>query len=76
MAAHTYYLQYLIYTVAVMKYLALHFRHPLDETEYEEMFGGVYYFFMRGVDPAVPGQGVFSARPPYVLIRDLEQLIG
>ncbi|MBE6373767.1 MAG: exodeoxyribonuclease V subunit beta [Lentisphaerae bacterium] len=76
MADHTYYLQYLIYTVAVMKYLALHLQHPISETEYEELFGGVYYFFMRGVDPAVPGQGVFFARPPYALIRNLEQLVG
>ena len=76
MADHTYYLQYLIYTVAVMKYLALHLQHPVSEAEYEELFGGVYYFFMRGVDSAVPGQGVFFARPPYVLIRNLEQLVG
>ncbi len=76
MADHTYYLQYLIYTVAVMKYLALHLHHPISEAEYEELFGGVYYFFMRGVDAAVPGQGVFCARPPYALIRDLEQTVG
>lgn len=76
MADHTYYLQYLIYTVAVMKYLALHLQHPVSEAEYEELFGGVYYFFMRGVDSAVPGQGVFFARPPYALIRNLEQLAG
>ena len=76
MAAHTYYLQYLIYTVAVMKYLSLHLGHPVGETEYEQLFGGVYYFFMRGVDRARPGQGVFFDRPPFALIRDLEKLIG
>ena len=76
MADHTYYLQYLIYTVAVVKYLELHLHHALSETEYDRLFGGVFYFFMRGVDQTRPGQGVFTARPPYALIRDLGQLIG
>lgn len=76
MAAHTYYLQYLTYIVAVMKYLGLHLHHPVDEAEYEDLFGGVYYFFLRGVDSSRPGQGVFNARPPYVLIRNLEMVIG
>ena len=76
MAAHTYYLQYLIYTVAVMKYLSLHLGHPVAEPEYERLFGGVYYFFMRGMDPAQPGQGIFFTRPPFDLIRKLENLIG
>ncbi|MBO4631037.1 MAG: UvrD-helicase domain-containing protein, partial [Lentisphaeria bacterium] len=76
MAHHAYYLQYLIYTVAVMKYLALHLHHPLSEVDYDRLFGGVFYFFMRGVDCSRPGQGVFRARPPYALVRNLEQLIG
>ena len=76
MADHTYYLQYLIYTVAVVKYLELHLHHALSETDYDRLFGGVFYFFMRGVDQTHPGQGVFTDRPPYALIRDLGQLIG
>jgi exodeoxyribonuclease V beta subunit len=78
MMEHVYYLQYLIYTVAVMKYLAQHL-HPqqsLTEAEYEQYFGGVFYFFMRGVDSNVPGQGVFFDRPPFSVIQKLEKSIG
>ena len=76
MADHTYYLQYLIYTVAAVKYLELHLHHSLSEADYDRLFGGVFYFFMRGVDSVCPGQGVFYGRPPYELVRQLEQIIG
>jgi len=76
MAEHTYYLQYLIYTVAVMKYLSLHLGHPATGEEYDRLFGGVYYFFMRGVDCSRPGQGIFFDRPPFTLIQKLDDLIG
>ena len=76
MARNTYYFQYLIYIVGALKYLSLSLKHPVEKDDYERLFGGVFYFFMRGVDPAGPGQGVFYERPPFDLIRNLDQMIG
>ena len=76
MARNTYYFQYLIYIVAALKYLSLSLKHPVEQDDYERLFGGVFYFFLRGVDPARPGQGVFAERPAFDLIRKLDQMIG
>lgn len=75
-ARHTYYFQYLIYTVAAMKYLSLHLKEEITREVYEQYFGGVYYFFLRGIDRNMPGRGVFFDRPSYELIHELDQLIG
>ncbi len=75
-AVHSYYFQYLIYTIAVMKYLGLHLQKEVSADDYDRYFGGVYYFFLRGVDRSKPGQGVFFNRPPYNLIHELDMMIG
>jgi exodeoxyribonuclease V beta subunit len=63
-----YVLQYLIYTVAVDRYLGLR----LPDYRYEDHFGGVFYIFLRGVDPdRGPEYGIFRARPSEDLIRRL-----
>jgi exodeoxyribonuclease V beta subunit len=59
MAQHSYDLQYLIYTVALPRYL----RFRLPNYDYEAPFGGVLYLFFRGMDPGLgPGWG-FSHTP-------------
>lgn len=75
MAGSFYFLQYLIYTVAAVKYLRMRLGR-FDEAEYESLFGGVFYLFVRGVSPDHPGRGVFHDKPPYELVRQLEELIG
>lgn len=69
MGRNMYFLQYLIYCSAFMKYLfsrlaelAEHNIKNYDDFAYayEKYFGGVYYIFMRGV-PA--GKGIFFERP-------------
>lgn len=67
MAAHHYYLQYHLYTVALDRYLRLR----LPGYDYASNFGGVYYLFLRGIDPARPEYGVFHDRPDTALIHDL-----
>lgn len=63
-----YYLQYLLYCVALHRYLA----GRLPDYDYERHFGAVYYLFLRGMSPAAgPAFGVFRDRPPYPLVRDL-----
>jgi exodeoxyribonuclease V beta subunit len=71
MAREHYYLQYLIYTVALHRYLQLR----LPDYDYETHFGGVYYLFLRGIKP---GQktGIFWDRPGLRLVEGLEGVIG
>jgi len=66
MEEHRYDLQYLIYTLALHRYLGRRIR----DYDYDRYFGGVYYLFLRGMDPAAgPGNGVYFARPPRELIE-------
>jgi exodeoxyribonuclease V beta subunit len=67
MAEHFYPLQYHLYTVALHQYLALR----LPDYDYEKHFGGVFYLFVRGMDPARPELGVHRDRPPAELIEKL-----
>lgn len=66
---HLYHLQYLLYSVALHRYLQLR----LPAYSYAEHFGGVYYLFIRGVDPVFPECGVFYDRPDESLVTGLEQ---
>ncbi|BBA34451.1 putative Exodeoxyribonuclease V beta chain [Methylocaldum marinum] len=70
MAREHYYLQYLIYTVALHRYL----EQRLPTYQYETHFGGAYYLFLRGI---APGQktGVFRDRPNLQLIKTLSALL-
>ena len=66
-AREHYYLQYLIYTVAVHRYL----RTRIPGYAYEQHFGGVFYLFLRGMS-AGTGEGVFFDRPSLALVNALE----
>lgn len=77
MARQGYHLQYLLYTVAVHRFLA----RRVPGYRYESHFGGVLYLFVRGVRPhwtsgadAVPG--VFTDRPPLALVERLSALFA
>ena len=53
MEKHNYFLQYYIYSAALNRYL----KQRLGSSySYEKHFGGVYYFFVRGMNPETPGQ--------------------
>ena len=70
MTRELYVLQYHLYTVALDRYLA--FRLP--EYEYSTHFGGVYYLFLRGMNPEHGSKyGVFFDRPSEALIRELSR---
>ena len=69
-----YFLQYLFYLVALVRHLR-HFNNGVfGEFEYENMIGGVYYLFVRGISPQHPGRGVFQTRPSWQVIQKLEEL--
>ena len=68
MERNLYPLQYLLYTVALDRYLSLRIRGY----SYETHFGGVIYVFLRGVDrERGEGFGFFRDLPPAGLIADL-----
>lgn len=68
MLRNQYPLQYLLYTVALNRYLSLRIRNY----SYESHFGGVLYFFLRGVRPESGEKyGVFRDIPPRAMIDEL-----
>jgi exodeoxyribonuclease V beta subunit len=72
-----YRLQYLLYSVALDRYLA----RRLPGYDAETHFGGVLYLFVRGLRPdwrAPDGQpaGLFFDRPPVSALRRLSALLG
>ncbi len=67
MAREHYYLQYLIYTVAVHRYL----RTRVPDYDYETHYGGAIYMFLRGLE-AGTDNGIFFDRPSAALIAELE----
>ena len=73
MAREAYVLQYLIYTVALHRYLRLR----LSDYDYERHFGGVFYLFLRGMSPEWEANyGVFHDRPTPALVTALDGLMA
>lgn len=71
MNENNYHLQYLIYTVAAKKYL----ESRLRSFDYETQFGGVMYFFVRGIRRD-SSNGIFRSIPPLEKIERLERLLS
>jgi exodeoxyribonuclease V beta subunit len=72
-----YHLQYLLYTVALHRYL----RQRLRGYDYDRHVGGVNYLFVRGVRPAWTqadgsAAGVFFHQPKRAAIAALDALLG
>lgn len=69
---HAYYdLQYLLYTVAAVKFL----QNQRADFDYARDFGGVYYLYLRGM---VPGgrSGIYYVKPDYALVEALIARLG
>ena len=72
-ARHHYDLQYLIYSMALHKWLKAR-SHGYD---YERDFGGVFYLFLRGMRGSETGDtGVYFHKPPLAAIEKLSELSG
>ena len=62
-------LQYLIYTLALHRYLGTR----LPDYDYDRHFGGIYYLFMRGMSlDGKHGRGIFHVRPSRALVTQLD----
>ncbi|MEJ1298898.1 MAG: exodeoxyribonuclease V subunit beta [Candidatus Sedimenticola sp. (ex Thyasira tokunagai)] len=69
MAREGYYLQYLLYTLALHRYL----RQRLPGYHYEQHFGAVFYLFLRGIDVSDNSDlGIYRERPDWCLIEALD----
>lgn len=67
-----YKIQYALYTVALHRYLQVR----LPGYRYGEHFGGVYYVFLRGVDPTRGSRfGIYAHRPPWESVEALCALL-
>ena len=73
MLEHGYPLQYALYTLALHRYL----RRRIDGYDYERHLGGVYYLFLRGMDPqSGPDSGVVAERPAFAFIEAIDRLVA
>ena len=73
MVQHRYHLQYLIYCVALHRWLRLR----LPDYDYDRHLGGVFYLFLRGLRPDQgPARGVWHDRPAAALIEALDAAFG
>ncbi|MET0083343.1 MAG: exodeoxyribonuclease V subunit beta [Sedimenticola sp.] len=67
MARDHYYLQYLLYTLALHRYL----KTRLKAYDYDRHFGGAIYLFLRGVNGGADN-GIYRSRPQRALVEALE----
>ncbi len=73
MLNHNYHLQYLIYTLALHRYL----KNKIKKYNYDKDIGGVYYLFLRGLSSTESdGLGVYYHKPSAELIEQLDSLFG
>lgn len=63
--------QYLIYSVALMRYL----KFRLPNFNYDEHFGGIFYLFVRGMSHS-GNHGIYFRKPKAEDIIELDQLMG
>lgn len=70
--SHYYHLQYILYSLALHRYLKLR----VATYDYDKDFGGCFYLFLRGMSTAQPSSGVYFDKPPKGLIESLDQLIS
>jgi exodeoxyribonuclease V beta subunit len=67
-----YILQYHLYTLALYQYLGIR----LPGFDYEKDFGGVFYLFIRGIDPdRGPEFGIYRDFPRPELIKALARAL-
>ena len=68
MGAHGYAAQYLFYLTALHRFLRLR----LPDYDYERHIGGVFYLFVRGMSPDMPGQGIYRDAPARACIEAID----
>lgn len=70
MTGSNYHLQYMIYTVAAVRWL----KTRIPDFDYDKHFGGVIYLFLRGIRQG-KDTGIYTARPEKETIEDLDKAL-
>ncbi len=70
MNENNYHLQYLIYTIALKRFL----EKRIPDFNYEKHFGGVFYLFIRGIRIG-ESSGIFYKLPDKYKLNSLEQIL-
>ena len=65
--------QSLLYSSALIRFLSLRL-HKSPKDVYDQDFGGTIYLFLRGVDPEVPGRGIYADKPNFKLICEIAEV--
>jgi exodeoxyribonuclease V beta subunit len=67
-----YLLQAQLYTLGIVRWLKL-----TDEHQYNQKFGGLYYFFLRAfAQPNISGKGVYFSRPSWQEVCEYEHQLN
>jgi exodeoxyribonuclease V beta subunit len=66
-----YFLQYHLYALALHRYLG----RRIGDYSFERHFGGVFYLFIKGMDPEHGDAGVFYEKPPLERLAALGRLL-
>ena len=75
MSGHRYQLQYLIYLLALHRYLKI--RLGGENYAYDRHIGGAFYLFLRGMNPAAGmSRGVWFDRPSRECVEALDEFMG
>ena len=70
---HHYHLQYLVYTLALHRFL----KQRIKNYDYDKNFGGVYYLFLRGMSSSSDSKyGIYFHKPPLTVIQQLDGLFS
>ena len=72
MRQHQYDLQYLIYSIALTRYL----RRRLRDFDYDRDFGGICYLFLRGMNGVDNKTGIYADKPDVAFIARLDRVLG
>ncbi len=72
MGRASYFVQYLVYSVALHRYLQLR----IPDYDYDRHFGGALYLFVRGVGFGVDGDAIFFDRPPRAAVEALDAFVA
>ena len=71
MRDHNYGLQYWLYTLVLHRYL----QNSVENYDYATHFGGVMYLFIRGMEPTLPGSGVYFDLPDQATLEQLDRCL-
>ena len=72
MATHGYFFQYLLYAAVLQRYLK---DLPGGGYSWEKNFGGIRYYFLRGIDAGMES-AVFNDRPSETMLDEIGEVLG